>query len=130
MNNLLWIFALGSGENTAVIFGYNCDVDLLRAIMITWLIQSVVFGLIVSSLARKKRRSPTNYFWVGFFFGLIGLLYTIGVPAITPEQYREQMAKRQAEREARKGEIKFNRIVVAVCIAAFIALFMVAGAFR
>lgn len=125
MKNLLWIFAFGSGENTAVIFGYNCDVDLLRAIMIAWLIQSVIFGLIVSSLARKKRRSPTNYFWVGFFFGLIGLIYAAGVPKLSPEEAKVE-EERIAEERKDKRDTKFDTLILIggiIVLAVLIVLF-------
>ena len=131
MPRLMWIVTWSfRGDNAGILLDNGQTIPLLRAILIAWVVQGVIFGAIVSALASKKRRNPIRYFWAGFFFGLIGLLYAVGVPAITAEQYQEQMAKQQAEREARKGEIKFNRIVVAVCIAAFIALFVVAGAFR
>lgn len=131
MPRLMWIVARSfHGDNAGILLDDGQTIPLLRAILIAWAIQGVIFGAIVSSLASKKRRNPIRYFWIGFFFGLIGLLYAVGVPAITAEQYQEQMAKRQAEREAWKGEIKFSRIVVVVCIVAFVALFMIAGAFR
>lgn len=38
----------------------------------------IVCGVLTHKLAHKK--GYTGYFWTGFFFGLIGLIYVVGLP--------------------------------------------------
>lgn len=46
-------------------------------IMIGSLISSIVFGIICSTIASSKNRSAISWFFLGFFFGLIGLICVI-----------------------------------------------------
>ena len=42
------------------------------------LIPSVIYGIFTAKLAKKK--GYRGYFFTGFFFTIIGLLYVIGLP--------------------------------------------------
>lgn len=86
-----------------------------------WLIQAIVFGFIVQSMGENKNRNPYNYFWIGFFFGLIGLIYAAGVPKLTPEEAQASEEKIAAERKD-KRDTKFDAIILICGIIALIVL--------
>ena len=49
------------------------------------LIQAIVCALAAEHIADTKNRNRLNYFLLGFFLGIIGLLVAIGVPALESE---------------------------------------------
>jgi hypothetical protein len=54
------------------------------------LLNAVIFGLITMRLA--KRKGYHGYFWTGFFFGMIGLIYVVGLP-LSDEKRLSDMKK-------------------------------------
>ena len=46
--------------------------------LVVWLVMAIVFGVLTRKLARHK--GYTGYFWTGFFLGLVGLVYVVGLP--------------------------------------------------
>lgn len=54
------------------------------------LLSAVIFGLITLRLA--KRKGYHGYFWTGFFFGMIGLIYVVGLP-LSDEKRLSDMKK-------------------------------------
>ena len=42
----------------------------------------LIFAIIMGTLTRKlaRHKGYTRYFWTGFFLGVIGLIYVVGLP--------------------------------------------------
>ncbi len=49
------------------------------------LIPSIIMGIFTSKLA--KRKGYRGYFFTGFFFNLIGLIYVVGLPLAKDSSY-------------------------------------------
>lgn len=56
------------------------------------LISPIVMGIFCKKLARHK--GYTGYFWTGFFFGVIGLLYVVGLPDLNIRKDMRAVMKR------------------------------------
>nr|DAU26010.1 MAG TPA: hypothetical protein [Caudoviricetes sp.] len=121
MGNLAYMvrWELSSGNVDVVIGGYSLPAKYV--IITIWLIQAIVFGFIVQSMGENKNRNPYNYFWIGFCFGLIGLIYAAGVPKLTPEEAQANEEKIAAERKD-KRDTKFDAIILIGGIIALIVL--------
>ena len=109
-----------SNDNVDVIIGGH-SFPAKYVVITIWLIQAIVFGFIVQSMGENKNRNPYNYFWIGFFFGLIGLIYAAGVPKLTPEEAQANEEKIAAERKD-KRDTKFDAIILIGGIIALIVL--------
>ena len=48
------------------------------------LIPSVIYGIFTAKLAKKK--GYRGYFFTGFFFNMIGLIYVVGLPLAKDRQ--------------------------------------------
>lgn len=110
---------LSSGNVDVIIDGYSIPIEYI-AIAI-WFLQALIFGFIVRSMAENKNRNKYNYFWIGFFFGLIGLIYAAGVPKLTPEEAQANEEKIAAERK-NKRDTKFDLILTACGVVVIIVL--------
>lgn len=51
---------------------------LAMVLMVILLFGNLVYGVLCCKLAHKK--GYTGYFWTGFFMGLLGLWYVMGLP--------------------------------------------------
>ena len=109
-----------SNDNVDVIIGGH-SFPAKYVVITIWLVQAIVFGFIVQSMGENKNRNPYNYFWIGFFFGLIGLIYAAGVPKLTPEEAQASEEKIAAERKD-KRDTKFDAIILICGIIALIVL--------
>ena len=121
MGNLAYMvrWELSSGKVDVIIDGYSIPIEYI-AIAI-WFLQALIFGFIVRSMGENKNRNKYNYFWIGFFFGLIGLIYAAGVPKLTPEEAQANEEKIAAERKD-KRDTKFDAIILICGIIALIVL--------
>lgn len=102
-----------------IIDGYSIPIEYI-AIAI-WFLQALIFGFIVRSMGENKNRNKYNYFWIGFCFGLIGLIYAAGVPKLTPEEAQANEEKIAAERKD-KRDTKFDAIILIGGVIALIVL--------
>lgn len=50
------------------------------------IISAVIFGMIAAYLAHRNKKNPYIWFFVGFFFGLIGLFFLFFLPKIKKQQ--------------------------------------------
>ncbi len=53
-------------------------VFIVIGVVVGILLTAMVWGLITMKLA--KRKGYRGYFWTGFFFWMIGLIYVVGLP--------------------------------------------------
>ena len=109
-----------SNDNVDVIIGGH-SFPAKYVVITIWLIQAIVFGFIVQSMGENKNRNPYNYFWIGFFFGLIGLIYAAGVPKLSPEEAKVE-EERIAEERKDKRDTKFDTLILIGGIIALIVL--------
>lgn len=103
---------------TVDLVGNGYGIPIMYVIFGIWLIHAMVFGIIVRALAETKRRNTYNYFWLGFFAGLIGLIYTVGVPALNAEEaHAVQVARAQNSTRTAKINISITAgAVVAITL--------------
>ena len=47
------------------------------------ILQAIAFAFFTQILATTKGYPSTRFFWVGFFFSFLGLLFVIGLPTVT-----------------------------------------------
>ncbi|MEN6637050.1 MAG: hypothetical protein ABFC56_14445 [Clostridiaceae bacterium] len=66
--------------------------DVLSAASNLWylwvgaaLIPSIIMGIFTSKLAKKK--GYRGYFFTGFFFNMVGLIYVVGLPLAKDSAY-------------------------------------------
>lgn len=52
--------------------------EIIIPVFFVLLVQAVIFGFLCQSLCEKKGHE--GGFWIGFFFGILGLLYVVGLP--------------------------------------------------
>jgi hypothetical protein len=64
-------------------------------LLIGYAIYGIIFGAICRWLAIQKNRSGSNWFIVGFFFGLIGLLMIGFSPALSGSQKKQRDSSRK-----------------------------------
>ena len=57
--------------------------------LVVWLVMGIVFGTLTRKLARHK--GYTGYFWTGFFLGVVGLIYVVGLPDRSQAAFRTQL---------------------------------------
>lgn len=48
--------------------------------IIALVIHGLIFGFFCQQLADSKGYNPSTAFWIGFFTGIIGLLFMVGMP--------------------------------------------------
>lgn len=102
---------------TVDLVGNGYGIPIMYVIFGIWIIQAMVFGIIVRALAETKRRNTYNYFWLGFFTGLIGLIYTVGVPALNAEEaHAVQVTRAQSSTRTAKINIFITAGVVVATI--------------
>src|SRR5688572_29235927 len=77
----------------------------------------LVFGLImggaVAAIAHGKGRSPLGWFFVGFFFGIIGLIVVLVVSNVNQEKYlraRQDEENRRLREQLRQERIKHETL--------------------
>lgn len=125
MANLAYVIQWNlSNDNVDVIIGGH-SFPAKYVVITIWLIQAIVFGFIVQSMGENKNRNPYNYFWIGFFFGLIGLIYAAGVPKLSPEEAKVE-EERIAEERKDKRDTKFDTLILIggiIVLAVLIVLF-------
>lgn len=56
------------------------------------LIAAIIMGILCRKLARHK--GYTGYFWMGFFLGVIALIYVVGLPDLNARKDMRAMMKR------------------------------------
>jgi hypothetical protein len=87
------------------------------------LAQAALFAALCSSLAKKKGYHTGNYGILGFFLGIFGLLYTIGLP-LSEEETRRRFSflidyapeKRiSAASEKASAPAEFSQIICPKC---------------
>jgi len=61
-------------------------------------IQGFVCGFVSQTIASAKGHDHGSFFWLGFFFSVIGILFAIGVP--TRERERSQQASMKPTKPA------------------------------
>lgn len=88
-------------------------------VLIGFAINGLVFGICCSWLARQKGRSGSNWFYVGFLIGIIGLLLIAFAPPVPIAT--SSRARRQSEAKPD------NRLREA--LAGFLITYIVAGLF-
>lgn len=125
MENLAYVIQWNlSNDNVDVIIGGH-SFPAKYVVITIWLIQAIVFGFIVQSMGENKNRNPYNYYWIGFFFGLIGLIYAAGVPKLSPEEAKAE-EERIAEERKDKRDTKFDTLILIggiIVLAVLIVLF-------
>jgi hypothetical protein len=50
------------------------------------IIQAFVFGFFTQALATSKGHTAGKFFWIGFFFSFLGLLFVMGIPTVATEK--------------------------------------------
>src|SRR3954467_1553414 len=77
----------------------------------------LVFGLImggaVAAIANSKGRSPVGWFFVGFFFGIIGLIVVLVSSNLNQEKYaraRQDEENRRLREQLRQERIKHETL--------------------
>jgi len=70
------------------------------------LFNRIVFGIFCKKLAGRK--GYKGYFWTGFFFGLIGLIYVIGLPDMNIRKDMRAVMKRLVAVSDRAGGMGNN----------------------
>ena len=108
---------------TVDLVGNGYGIPIMYVIFGIWLIHAMVFGIIVRALAETKRRNTYNYFWLGFFAGLIGLIYTVGVPTLSAEEaHAVQVARAQNSTRTAKINISITAGAVVATILYVLAI--------
>ncbi len=66
-----------------------------------YIVAAVVYSIALGFLTQRlaERKGHEGYFWTGLFFGVIGLIYVVGLPVkwSTQIEYNNDLAKRIAE---------------------------------
>ena len=65
----------------------SLDVEgLFPIIFLLVIFNFIVFGYLCSDLSKNKGYDSTKYFWIGAFFGVVGLIYVIGLSNLKIEK--------------------------------------------
>ena len=59
-------------------FDFQAMLPILIGVAAGILLNAVIFALLTMRLA--KRKGYHGYFWTGFLFGMVGLIYVVGLP--------------------------------------------------
>ena len=51
----------------------------MESVYVTYLIAGVIFGTFTQALATSKGYDKKYFFWIGFLFNIIGLLFVMGL---------------------------------------------------
>ncbi|MCA9003280.1 MAG: DUF4339 domain-containing protein, partial [Planctomycetes bacterium] len=57
-----------------------------------------IFGLICAAIANSRGRSPVGWFFIGFFFGCLGLIVLFVIQDLKAEAMKEERRNRQFSR--------------------------------
>ena len=85
-------------------------VGTVAGLLVIALIGQIIFGIFCKKLAGRK--GYTGYFWTGFFFGMIGLIYVVGLPDLNIRKDMRAVMKRMvgvSDRVAELEQREFNR---------------------
>jgi hypothetical protein len=73
-----------------------------------WWLFSILFGIVVASIASNKGRNAVGWFFLGFFFGLIALIAVCIVSNLKEERARHERAR--LERRRLMEELRMERL--------------------
>jgi len=67
-------------------------VAVTALVVLVLLITPIIMGILCKKLAKHK--GYTGYFWTGFFLGVIGLIYVVGLPDLNLKKDMRAVMKR------------------------------------
>ena len=77
----------------------------------TWIIL-LIFGIICAAIAGSKGRSVIGWFFIGFFFGLLGLIIVLVLPNLKEAEQKElqmETEQRRLREQLRQERIKHEQ---------------------
>ena len=85
-------YGLDTAMESALMAAAISGIAAIMVLILVLLITAIIMGVLCRKLARHK--GYTGYFWMGFFLGMIGLIYVVGLPDLNARKDMRAMMKR------------------------------------